>query len=207
MKTLDFIGKTQRTDGEVLDWEAAKERRTDEFWRPMLRMFYFGYDRQPANPSLDAKRRENVKSHILKTINEGADGLANGVCRLPLEFNSKRQLMEVVMFVMAFDATFEYRLKDPDDENDPNDTDTLFDESVFQRDVRTALDAYVLEGAKLAKRKDSCSYEMWTEALIMLGNIANARYEAAEIDDATREMMLLVIEAQEQLWADMRVNA
>ena len=85
--------------------------------------------------------------------------------------------------------------------------DTLFDESVFQRDVRTALDAYVLEGAKLAKRKDSCSYEMWTEALIMLGNIANARYEAAEIDDATREMMLLVIEAQEQLWADMRVNA
>ena len=73
--------------------------------------------------------------------------------------------------------------------------------------VAPALDAYVLEGAKLAKRTDSCSYEMWTEALIMLGNIANARYEAAEIDDATREMMLLVIEAQEQLWADMRVNA
>ena len=210
MKTLDSIGKTQRTDaqgGEVLEWEAAKERRTDEFWRPMLKMFYFGYDRQPANPSLDAERRENVKSHILKAIKEDSDSLANGVCRLPLEFDSKRQLMEVVMFVIAFDATFEYRLKDPDDENDPNDTDTLFDESVFQRDLRTALDAYVLEGAKLAKRTDSCSYEMWTEALIMLGNIANARYEAAEIDDATREMMLLVIEAQEQLWADMRVNA
>ena len=44
-------------------------------------------------------------------------------------------------------------------------------------------------------------------ALIMLGNIANGRFEAAEIENATREMMLLVIEAQEQLWADMRVNA
>ena len=210
MKTLDFIGKTQRTDaqgGATLEWEAAKERRTDEFWRPILRMFFCGYDRQPANPSLDVERRKNVRLHILKVLKEGADSFANGVCRLPLEFDSKRQLLEVVMFVIAFDATFEYRLKDPDDESDPGDTDTLLDESVFQRDVRTALDAYILEGAKLAKRTGSCSYEMWTEALIVLGNVARASFNAAEIENTVREMIVLVVAAQEKLWADMRVNA
>ena len=50
------------------------------------------------------------------------------------------------------------------------------------------------------------NYLTWTEALIMLGDLCNDRYDKCEIEDAVSEIMQLIVEAQQQLWADVRVS-
>lgn len=207
MKKIGFIGKTQRTDTKssvARRHDDAMKCRRGEFWHPILRLFYYGYDRHPDTP-IDVKRYQVIRSHVLQALEEGCAELAKGECRFPLAYESRRQLLEVVMFIVAFDTGFRYTPADPEDKKEPQDSDTLSGEAAFQMEVRTALDKYLLEGAALAKKVDSQSYETWAKALITLADVTNERYERGEIEAAMLEVMQLAVSAQQQLWVDVRI--
>ena len=209
MKMFDFIGKTQRKDTKksvAMPHDAAMKQRRGEFWHPVLKVFYTGYDKHP-DAAIDVKRYNVVREHVLKALEEGAEEFAKGNCRFPLQYDTRRQLLEVVMFVCVFDVDFKYTPPNPEDKREPVDFDTLNGEAAFQMEVRSALDKYMLEGAKLAKKVGSASYATWTKAMIALADVVNARYEKSEVEGAIREVMQLVVAAQQQLWADVRVSA
>ena len=46
----------------------------------------------------------------------------------------------------------------------------------------------------------------WTKALILCGFVTNDRRDKSEADATIREVMSLIITAQEQLWADVRIS-
>lgn len=208
MKTLGFIGKTQRSDTKkrvAMPHDAAMKRRRGEFWHPVLKVFYTGYDKHP-DAAIDVKRYNVVREHVLKALEEGAEEFAKGNCRFPLQYDTRRQLLEVVMFVCVFDVDFKYTPPNPEDKREPVDFDTLNGEAAFQLEVRSALDKYIIEGAKLAKKVGSASYAIWTKALILCGFVTNERCDKSEADATIREVMSLIITAQEQLWADVRIS-
>ena len=50
------------------------------------------------------------------------------------------------------------------------------------------------------------AYATWAKALIMCGFVTNDRRDKSEADATIREVMSLIITAQEQLWADVRIS-
>ena len=208
MKELDFIANTERKDTKASvakRHDEAMTRRRREFWHPILKTFYYGYENAPDTP-IDVERYKNVRLHVLNYLEECTAEFAKGVCRLPLAYRSQRQLMAVVMFIAAFDTGFKFTPADPDDAKDPVDSDTLSGEAAFQQEILEALDRYILEAAKLARRVGSVNYSQWTRALIMLAEVRGKHFEKSALAARIREIMQLIVASQQQLWADVRVN-
>ena len=210
MKPLDFIGATQRKDTKTSvakSHDEAMNCRRREFWRPILSLLFYGYGKDPnPDPVKDLERYKNVRSHMLHLLSTCTAELAAGKCPLPLVYSTQRRLFEVVMFVAAFDPSFKFTPEKPEDAQDPVDSDVLSGEAAFQVEIWTALENYLLEGARLARRVNSLNYLQWDEALIRLSDITNGLCEKSEMGGVMREIMQLMVDAQRHLWVAVKVS-
>ena len=223
MKKLEFIGKTKmstlsdRADAglDVEDYFTEEASRNDEFWNPLFEQFFIFdlVDEESTTREAElCERRKTIKRDVLKLLKDGANVFSKGECPLPVRFKSSQELFEAIMFILAFDPAFEYLLEDDEDYDDDEeaynpwntDTDILHDVNNFKIDVSNALDAYILNGAALARKVGSASYAIWTKAMIALSDLMNGVAEAEEADNTARVAVESVIEAQRQLWADIR---
>ena len=178
------------------DYATARKNHIDLFW---------GYLVPELLPDVkswdDPEIRAKVKGMILGAINEGTEELKNGMCRLPMKYASQMIMGGLIIHVMCFDTSFKYRTG----ENDATETDILTEESAFQSEIYEALDAYILEGAALARKLKSSSYEKWTEAMIMLSTVPNSFFSRKNIAESSADTINALIAARQQLWADIRV--
>ena len=224
MKKLELIGKTQmptnmdRPDEgvHIENFCTEQAKRFDAFWDPLFCQIFFGDllfegDEPPSEDDL-SECRDIVKKDVLELLKDGANLFSKGECPLPFRFRSNKTLFEAIMFIIAFDPAFEYLLEDDEDSDDDEktkryldtDRDVLYDVNNFKIDVTNALDAYILNGAALARNVGSASYAIWTKAMIALSDLMNGVAEAEEADNTARVAVESVIEAQRQLWADIR---
>lgn len=209
MAECDSIINAPRPDfkpAPSVDYATARACRRNDFWRPLLKNFFSGYS-EKSNAAEETEMQRGTMRFILDDLKERVAKLSKGDCQLPLVYASQRIIFGAVMHILAFDVNFKYRLQEPEDERDASDTDTLREEGVFRCEVCSALDAYILEGATLAKSAGSDSYAIWRRALINLSLIENGLSGGEDPETIVRECMASIIDAQQALWADMRVNA
>ncbi len=156
-----------------------------------------------------------VRYECIERLRIHAEFMSDGKCPRPFKYADDTTWLEILRRVLMADTTF-YYTEDDGGEYLSDESDTLDDESVLQADVISALDQFLLDGAALAKRVESKSYEKWTDGLLLLAGLKKliSRLEwqtfkwpdkNEKTEDVAKEVIEQAIAAEAQLWADWRV--